>query len=126
MKSYKILIKTDSYAGNFERQLCAHLTGHIGECEVGKEYVNEKIYEEFEDCIEQKPDENGHFRPVDLGKNSNDIVIFFYKQPTRKQIDIIRERIKTFKTKDRFTETPKIFDDIFLIEVETKENQSLL
>ena len=29
------LIKTDSYAGNFERALCGYITGMVGECGVG-------------------------------------------------------------------------------------------
>jgi hypothetical protein len=31
------IIDTEDYAGNFERHLCAYLTGQIGECEVGVE-----------------------------------------------------------------------------------------
>lgn len=34
-KSYSIVVETDSYAGNFEREMCAFMTGHIGKCEVG-------------------------------------------------------------------------------------------
>lgn len=34
-KSYSIVVETDSYAGNFEREMCAFMTGHIGECEAG-------------------------------------------------------------------------------------------
>ena len=34
---YLFVIDTDIYAGNFERQMCAYITGQIGECEVGKE-----------------------------------------------------------------------------------------
>ena len=26
--AYKVIIDTDSYAGNFERELCAYVTGH--------------------------------------------------------------------------------------------------
>jgi hypothetical protein len=29
------IVDTDSYAGNFERCMCAYMTGQIGECEVG-------------------------------------------------------------------------------------------
>ncbi|NTF16956.1 hypothetical protein G6L37_00755 [Agrobacterium rubi] len=34
-KSKVIVIDTTSYSGNFERELCAHVTGQYGECGVG-------------------------------------------------------------------------------------------
>ncbi len=34
---YLFVIDTDTYAGSFEREICAYVTGQIGECEVGKE-----------------------------------------------------------------------------------------
>lgn len=37
LTEYLLVIDTDSYAGNFERQLCAFATGEIGECQVGDE-----------------------------------------------------------------------------------------
>lgn len=45
------VVDTDSYSGNFEREMCAHITGQIGECEVGKEYIPER-----EDLKEEYPD----------------------------------------------------------------------
>ena len=35
------IVDTKQYSGNFERQMCAHLTNQIGECEVGKEYLDD-------------------------------------------------------------------------------------
>ena len=32
-----VVIDTDAYAGNFERELCAYTTGQLGECGVGDE-----------------------------------------------------------------------------------------
>jgi len=34
---YIFVIDTNSYAGNFEREMCAHLTGYVGECGTGEE-----------------------------------------------------------------------------------------
>lgn len=43
MKSkYIFIIDTDSYAGNFERELTAYITGVVGGCEVGDDFA--KIY----------------------------------------------------------------------------------
>lgn len=32
---YTLIINTDHYSGNFERQICAYATGELGECGVG-------------------------------------------------------------------------------------------
>lgn len=32
-----LVVDTESYAGNFERELVAHLTGQVGDCGVGRE-----------------------------------------------------------------------------------------
>ena len=37
MSEYKLVIDTTKYAGNFERETCAHVTGQYGECGVGSE-----------------------------------------------------------------------------------------
>lgn len=99
MAKYAILIKTDSYAGNFERELCAHLTGHIGECGVGDNYVDESIAEKFENYVAQEEDE-GCYRPVnlgyDFGYSNDDVIIWFNEKPTEELIDIIKERLETF------------------------------
>lgn len=102
MENYSIVIKTNQYAGNFERELCAHLTGIVGECEVGEEYVDEEIAEIFEQSIDTPADDNGTRRPVGLGSpnegaTSNDVVIYFYSEPTKEQVQIIKERLLTFK-----------------------------
>jgi hypothetical protein len=103
MKEYVIIVRTDSYAGNFERELCAHLTGIIGECEVGEEYVDESIWPIFQGIVAHIPDDNGCRRPVSLGGckktrefTSNDVVIWFDSIPTQEQQALIKERAETF------------------------------
>lgn len=73
---YVFVIDTEQYAGNFERALCAYVTGHAGECGVGLPeseefgtdkqsagltgsviYVGSVIYE---------PDDHGCCRPCDI------------------------------------------------------------
>jgi len=100
---YAVIVRTDSYAGNFERELCAHLTGQIGECEVGEEYVDSEVAEIFEEVVNQKPDDHACYRPVSLGGcnltegyNAQDIVIWFSETPDKEQVDLIEERAKTF------------------------------
>ena len=53
------VIDTNSYAGNFERELCAYITGVIGDCEVGKRKIE---YDEIEG-VAQVADEYACYRP---------------------------------------------------------------
>lgn len=64
---YKFIIDTDSYAGNFERDMCAFLTGRVGECEVGHEFAerfSSEVGREFHNVVDQA-DEHGVFRPCE-------------------------------------------------------------
>lgn len=72
-EKYLLVIDTTDYAGSFERELCAYITGQIGECGVGakqaemfKNEVEKDIAEWFEENVEDTPDHNGVFRPVAL------------------------------------------------------------
>lgn len=97
---HALVIKTNSYAGNFERELCAFTTGQIGECEVGKKYVERHIEEIFEEVIGQEAEDNC-YRPVAIASNygigsSNDVAIFFENYPDKELIEIIESRAEIF------------------------------
>ncbi|MDP3917411.1 MAG: hypothetical protein Q8Q42_03955 [Nanoarchaeota archaeon] len=72
---YLFVIDTDSYAGNFEREMCAYVTGQIGDCGVGEETaeaVKQEIPDtvaQLEDLVELVPDEHGCARPVSIFPN---------------------------------------------------------
>lgn len=98
---FAILIETNEYAGSFEREMCAHLTGHVGECEVGKEFIDDEIANLFDQFIGNEADDNGCYRPVALGCDidggtNKDVVIFFEEKPAQEHIDIIKSRLTTF------------------------------
>ena len=98
---FAVLISTNKYAGNFEREMCAHLTGHVGDCEVGQEYVEDEIETLFESVIGNEADDHGCYRPVALGCDieggtNQDVVIFFDKKPTQEHLDTIKERLPDF------------------------------
>lgn len=97
---FGFIIKTNSYAGNFERQMCAHLTGCVGDCEVGEEYVEEKITDEFEGSLQWVSNDNGCARPTSIHCNEgnlyNNVVIYFEHKPTADQIKLMKERLETF------------------------------
>ncbi len=59
------VIDTDKYAGNFEREMCAYLTGRTGECGVGKP-DEDKDYSIFGYDVIDVADDNGCERPVTI------------------------------------------------------------
>src|ERR1035437_9396865 len=45
-EQYLLVLDTEQYAGSFERDMCAHITGHVGDCGVGEhtaDLANESI-----------------------------------------------------------------------------------
>ena len=74
-KHYLFVIDTDSYAGNFERAMCAYLTGQVGDCGVGEEQAEiakqeiPDVVAKLEDLVMSVPDEHGCHRPVSIFPN---------------------------------------------------------
>jgi len=114
---YLFIIETDSYAGNFERDMTAWCTGHIGDCQVGSHYV--KLFNSFgyvkwgddynsdenhlSEYIECRvcPEDNSHCsRPCTGYYNEegeyNNVCIYFAEEPPQEIIDIIKERAHGF------------------------------
>ena len=95
-----VLIETDKYAGNFERELCAFLTGTIGECGVGSELVSEDIKDVFKDFIYGVSDEHGCYRPCSIWLNKdnqyNSVAIFFCECPAYELITLMKDRLLRF------------------------------
>ncbi len=92
--TYVFEIETDKYAGNFEREMCAYVTGIVGECEVGKKYVDENIEDKFEDMVKQVPDEHACYRPCAC--DGNTVQIFFEYLPLAGIMSLLKERVKEF------------------------------
>ena len=66
------VVDTDSYAGNFERELTAFCTGVVGECGKGEEEADafrgehpDRV-EFYEDLMLQEPDDHGCRRPASI------------------------------------------------------------
>jgi len=93
-QGYVFVINTSEYAGNFEREMTAHCTGIIGECEVGEEFIVEEIATIFEPSIQHVNDDHGCARPCQC--NGNDVFIYFVDKPTEEQIKLIKERSESF------------------------------
>jgi len=75
MSKCLFIIDTNLYAGNFEREMCAYLTGHVGDCGVGDDYAEKfrketkKDPDEFFHNVIQEPDEHGCRRPATIWEN---------------------------------------------------------
>jgi CRISPR-associated protein Cas6 len=71
MGDYLFVVDTEQYAGNFERSMVAWITGHTGDCGVGKgdarrarEELPADVQGWFEDHVMSEPDEQGCHRPA--------------------------------------------------------------
>ena len=102
-----LLVHTNLYAGNFERELCAFVTGVVGECEVGdreaalfRKKVGDEIADDLEDYVLKLPDDNGCYRPVALWRNAdgqaNTVAIFFEEWP-EDHAQLLQERIQEYE-----------------------------
>lgn len=113
MKQYQnyLVIDTDSYSGNFEREMCAFLTLSYGECGVGEEIavyerrlVNNDAFVDFIcDCIGREPDEHGCWRPVKICQNENtgqyeSLEITLDGKLDDRMVDWVSDRIKNFRS----------------------------
>lgn len=95
---YGFIIKTNKYAGNFEREICAYITGNVGECGVGSEYARKfKEEEKIElECYYHTCDD-GCPRPVEiLDNDTNSLVIYFEDKPSKKEIELMKRRVILF------------------------------
>lgn len=138
-EGYAFVIDTNSYAGNFEREMTAYLTGVVGDCTVGEQLI-ETLPINFENKIQQVADEHGCYRPTTCWiepntKQNNSVAIFFYEKPTTEEIDFMKERVKNFdnifKTKGRMAEFHKNKPEIKilgfrLIEFKRSENETTI
>lgn len=64
------VIDTDRYAGNFEREMCAFITGVFGDCGVGERVSNnvckDKDVKKIECYVGTEVDEHGCWRPCKI------------------------------------------------------------
>lgn len=72
MSEFYFIVDTNQYAGSFERQMCAYMTGHVGECGVGEKEarIYLKQYKLVKGVME-KPDDHGCYRPVRICSTPN-------------------------------------------------------
>lgn len=130
---FVFVIDTDQYAGNFERDMCAYCTGHIGDCEVGDDYAKRYFDHETEafENIEQRNDNDSCRRPCSIYPtpgtgHHNSVAIFFYEKPTAKQVELIKRRAGAFnearKKLDKFARDEIAITGFRIVTVTEKSN----
>lgn len=104
------VVDTNQYAGNFERDMTAFVTGVWGDCEVGKktandfkeqhpEYLDVRKFSIFWDMMVQVPDENGCKRPCSLWDNPkwfNDGLGHFYKRNSYNVTEVTKKYLESW------------------------------
>jgi len=98
---YSFIVDTDSYAGNFEREMTAYVTGVVGDCGVGSQeavlfwednpdiVLYDKMYQKSDDnCDRPCAMENN---PTALNYNYNSVAMYFLTDP-REYLDMLKER----------------------------------
>lgn len=109
---FVFVLDTDAYAGSFERDMCAFITGRVGECKVGKEWaqvaqseLSPADFEWIDSALAQVPDDHGTRRPVSIYRSPapcsasdrwNSVAIYFQVKPTKKITKLILRRAKEF------------------------------
>jgi len=116
---FVFVIDTDAYAGNFEREICAYVTGHWDgethggdQAEVFKKEVGDPE-ELFGEYITTAPSDDSYPRQVhaDLmwepqGKGMNSVGIFFEEEPTAVLITLMKDRAIKFAKEGRIFDRP--------------------
>lgn len=105
------VVDTDKYSGNFEREMCAYITGQVGECGVGEETAEEasetiRNLAWFEENIVQEADEYQCHRPASIWPNPQtdgtnrpcyeSVAIFLEVLPPQDVLDEMVERAKSY------------------------------
>jgi len=123
---YGVIIDTDKYAGNFEREMCAYCTGRVGECGVGAKYVDEdEDYSIFKETVIDVPCNHGCYRPVSIyssldNKGSNNsLCIFFESEPNKEHIEFISRKANEYGNDNKIK-----INDIYVIKFEIKRTQT--
>ncbi|RLF56941.1 MAG: hypothetical protein DRN27_08755 [Thermoplasmata archaeon] len=106
MNYYSFVVDTDSYAGNFEREMTAYVTGVLGDCEVGLDesvLFHDEMDLDLDELMYQKPNEQGTLRPCAIENTGIEIyggvAIYFYEDPCA-YLDMLKERSLEYAKKN--------------------------
>lgn len=117
---YKFIVDTNSYAGNFERELCGYITGHWdnethGGAQAAKFAEETGEINPFDDYIGLITNEHGLQTPVSLEDTPTElgaktrmgsVGIHFDKRPTPELIQLMKDRAYKFERKGLIFDRP--------------------
>ena len=96
---YKVVITTNVLV-TFVPELCAYITGQIGQCNVGIDLrfkADADVRKQFEESMERRMCPDDYFRPADQSPlDGNAFELYFKTKPTVEMIEIIKERFNLF------------------------------
>ena len=107
------VIVTNLYAGNFEREMTAYMTGQLGDCGVGGEEaeiaraeLDPDVLEWLDDCHLQVADDHGNDRPCSIWPPVPDaypesgvysaVAVFLNEVPTPDVVAVLKARALRF------------------------------
>lgn len=100
---YLLVVETNQYAGNFERELTAYATGAYGECGVGAAeaavFTAEESATHITDLLLGVPDEDGCHRPCAVSGTPSAatcVVMFLTERPDLEDLAVITRRVHAF------------------------------
>lgn len=106
---YQLVVETNSYAGNFEREMTAFATGVLGECGVGEEMIESfstaavaysGLKSPFENLMEGVYDDGGCSRPTTISQNHDgnyhNVTMFMHQRPSDNDLAFITQRIRSY------------------------------
>ncbi len=102
---FALIIETDSYAGNFEREMHAWVTGHEGESygysacamgEIARKEIPEQIYHGIADQVTWLPGDHGDHYVTIGGDECRSVIMYFDSLLDDDELKIVIDRIHTF------------------------------
>jgi hypothetical protein len=101
---YHYVIRTNGYAGNYERELTAFVTGLTGDSMVGEDYAKSAIKRSSETYIDelqekinsQCDDEHGMNFCSLYGSKADDLLIIFNQRPSKKDLGFLEAGLRLF------------------------------
>lgn len=114
-KLYIFVVDTNSYAGNFNREMCAYMTGmwdnetHGGE--QAEIFESEVGFDAFSELVNPQVDEYGLLSPQRLEQTPpsnkyNSVGIFLNDVPSQPEIELLKSRAKKFAKEGMIFDRP--------------------
>lgn len=122
---YRVVISTNTFAANFDKEACAFMTGQIGQCKIG---IDRQFWQPaatrtlFENAMERRLCVDDVWRPVGPNPNdANSFELFFKEKPTNEMLNIIVEGFNEFadEKKEKNPMTNKIVLEKIVVVRET-------